>query len=192
MTPDIAESMGLDHPTGVLVASLQAKSPADEAGLKRGDLILTVDGQNVDDPEAFGYRFALKGITGQTKFGILRGTGRSTLPVKLTPAPETRPRDVLKVRTRSPLLGATLINTSPAVSEEMLVDFPSDGVAVQVVDENSIAARNGLQKGDMLVSINGQPVSSTKDVERATRTVQNAWEISINRNGEVLTSIFGG
>ena len=41
VTPDIAESMGLDHPTGVLVASLQAKSPAEEAGLKRGDLILT-------------------------------------------------------------------------------------------------------------------------------------------------------
>ena len=39
VTPDIAESMGLDHPTGVLVASLQAKSPAEEAGLKRGDLI---------------------------------------------------------------------------------------------------------------------------------------------------------
>ncbi|MCJ2077054.1 Do family serine endopeptidase [Methylobacterium sp. E-016] len=192
VTPDIAESMGLDHPTGVLVASLQAKSPADEAGLKRGDLILTVDGLSVDDPEAFGYRFALKGITGQTKFGILRGTSRSTLPVKLTPAPETRPRDVLKVRTRSPFFGATLINTSPAVAEEMLTDFPVDGVAVQAVDENSIAARAGLQKGDMLVSINGQPVSTTKDVERATRTVQSAWEIAINRNGEVLTSMFGG
>ena len=74
----------------------------------------------------------------------------------------------------------------------MLTDFPVDGVAVQAVDENSIAARAGLQKGDMLVSINGQPVSTTKDVERATRTVQSAWEIAINRNGEVLTSMFGG
>ena len=68
VTPDIADSMGLDHPTGVLVASLQPKSPADEAGLKRGDLILAVDGQEVDDPEAFGYRFALKG-SGQARFG---------------------------------------------------------------------------------------------------------------------------
>ena len=79
VTPDIAESMELDHPTGVLVASLQPKSPAEEAGLKRGDLILTIDGKVVDDPEAFGYRFALKGLSGSAKFGIQRGTTRSTV-----------------------------------------------------------------------------------------------------------------
>jgi Do/DeqQ family serine protease len=192
VTPDIAESMGLDHPTGVLVASLQPKSPAEEAGLKRGDLILTVDGKSVDDPEAFGYRFALKGLSGSTKFGILRGTGRSNVSVKLGPAPETRPRDTLKVRTRSPFLGATLVNTSPAVAEEMQADFPAEGVAVSAVDEGSIAARAGLQKGDLIVAINGTPIATTKDLERVTRTSLNMWEVSINRGGEVLTSVFGG
>ena len=192
VTPDIAESMELDHPTGVLVASLQAKSPAEEAGLKRGDLILTVDGKVVDDPEAFGYRFALKGLTGQTKFGIQRGTARSTISVKLGPAPETRPRDLVKVRTRSPFMGATLVNTSPAVAEELQVDFPSEGVAVSSVDDGSFANRAGLQKGDVIVAINGTPVSTTKDLERMTKTAINAWEVSINRGGTVLTSVFGG
>ena len=192
VTPDIAESMGLDHPTGVLVANLAPKSPAEEAGLKRGDLILSVDGQAVDDPEAFGYRFALKGIQGQTKFGILRGTDRMTLPVKLGPAPETRPREAVKVRTRSPFLGATFVNTSPAVAEEMQVDFPSEGVTVQAVEENSIAARAGLRKGDMVLTINGAPVASTKDIERLTRNPMGMWEVAINRGGEVLTSVFGG
>jgi Do/DeqQ family serine protease len=192
VTPDIAESMGLDHPTGVLVASLQPKSPAEEAGLKRGDLILTVDGKAVDDPEAFGYRFALKGLSGQTQFGILRGSGRSNVAVKLGPAPETRPRDILKVRTRSPFLGATLVNTSPAVAEEIQADFPAEGVAVSSVDEGSIAARAGLRKGDMIVAINGMPVATTKDLERITRNSLNMWEVSINRGGEVLTSVFGG
>jgi Do/DeqQ family serine protease len=192
VTPDIAESMGLDHPTGVLVASLQAKSPAEEAGLRRGDLILTVDGKPVDDPEAFGYRFALKGLSGQTKFGIQRGTTRSTVSVKLAAAPETRPRDVLKVRTRSPFLGATVVNTSPAVSEELQVDFPAEGVAVSSVDEGSIANRAGLQKGDVIVSVNGVPITATKDLDRVTRNSLNAWEVSINRGGAVLTSVFGG
>ncbi|KQP24505.1 serine protease [Methylobacterium sp. Leaf102] len=192
VTPDIADSMGLDHPTGVLVASLQPKSPAEEAGLKRGDLILSVDGKTVDDPEAFGYRFALKGLTGTTKFGILRGTSRTNVLVKLGPAPETRPRDTLKVRTRSPFLGATLVNTSPAVAEEIQVDLPAEGVAVAGVEENSIAARAGLQKGDIIVAINGAPISTTKDLERITRNSLNMWEVSINRGGEVLTSVFGG
>ena len=192
VTPDIAESMGLDHPTGVLVASLQPKSPAEEAGLKRGDVILTVDGQNVEDPEAFGYRFALKGTSGQTKFGVLRGSGKTSVAIKLAPAPETRPRDLLKVKTRSPFLGATLVNTSPAVAEELQVEFPAEGVAVQAVDEGSFASRAGLQKGDVVVAVNGAQIATTKDLEKVTRNALGAWEISINRGGEVLTSVFGG
>jgi len=151
-----------------------------------------VDGKVVDDPEAFGYRFALKGLTGQTKFGIQRGTARSTVSVKLGPAPETRPRELVKVRTRSPFMGATLVNTSPAVAEELQVDFPSEGVAVSSVDEGSFANRAGLQKGDVILAINGTPVSTTKDLERMTKTAINAWEVSINRGGTVLTSVFGG
>jgi len=192
VTPDIAESVGLDRPTGVLVASLQAKSPADEAGLKRGDVVLTIDGQSVDDPEAFGYRFALKGISGSTGLGILRGTKRQTLSVKLGPAPETRPRDVLKMRGRSPFVGATLVNTSPAVSEEIQVDLPAEGVAVSAVDEGSVANRAGFRKGDVIVAINGTPIESTKDLERIARGGVGLWEVAINRGGEVMTSVFGG
>ncbi|MBY0294574.1 MAG: DegQ family serine endoprotease [Methylobacterium sp.] len=192
VTPDIAESVGLDHPTGVLVAGMVAKSPAEEAGLKRGDVILTVDGQPVDDPEAFGYRFALKGITGQTKFTVLRGSTRTTLPVRLIPAPETRPRDVLKVKTRSPFLGATAVNASPAVAEELQIDASGDVVVISEVDGGSIANRVGLQKGDVIVAVNGVPVSTTRDLDRATRAAVPAWEVTINRNGQQLTSVFGG
>ena len=192
VTPDIADSMGLDHPTGVLVANLQPKSPAEEAGLKRGDLILSVDGQPIDDPEAFGYRFALKGTQGQTKFGILRGTTRQTVTVKLTQAPETRPRETLKVRTRSPFLGATLVNTSPAVSEDLQVDFAVDGVAVESVDDGSFASRAGLQKGDVVVSVNGMPIATTKDLARVLAAMPGSWQIVINRGGEVMTSLFSG
>ncbi len=112
--------------------------------------------------------------------------------MKLGPAPETRPREPVKVRTRSPFLGATFVNTSPAVAEEMQADFPSDGVTVQAVEDNSIAARAGLRKGDMVLAINGAPVTTTKDIERLTRAPMNMWEVAINRGGEVLTSVFGG
>jgi S1-C subfamily serine protease len=192
VTPDIAESVGLDRPTGVLVASMQAKSPAEESGLKRGDVVLTIDGQAVDDPEAFGYRFALKGTTGKTTLGVQRGAKRQTVEVKLGPAPETRPRDVLKVKSRSPFVGATLVNTSPAVAEEIQIDLPAEGVAVSDVDEGSMAGRSGFKKGDVIVAINGAPIASTKDVERMTRDSLGVWEVSINRGGEVMTSVFRG
>src|SRR5258707_10680966 len=60
VTPEIAESMGLKRPAGALIASLAAGSPAARAELKPGDLIVSVDGQAVDDPNAFDYRFATK------------------------------------------------------------------------------------------------------------------------------------
>jgi S1-C subfamily serine protease len=174
------------------VASLQPKSPAEEAGLKRGDLILTVDGQEVADPEAFGYRFALKGIDGETSFTVARGTQRMPVTVKLMTPPETRPREPLKIRSRSPLAGATLVNMSPAVADELQIDVSQDGVVVAELDENAVAARVGFQKGDQILAINGQRLSATKDVERAMRGGGPYWEITINRGGRVFTTVLGG
>ena len=65
VTPDIAESLGLKRPAGALVATVTEKSPAARAGLKTGDLIVAVDGQTVDDPNAFDYRFATKSLGGR-------------------------------------------------------------------------------------------------------------------------------
>ena len=192
VTPDIAESMGLDRPTGVLVSGIQPKSPAEDAGLRRGDLIMMVDGKPVDDPEAFGYRFALKGVAGQTSFTVLRGTARTIVPVRLAAAPETRPRDTLRIRNRSPFSGATAANMSPAVAEELQMDSASEGVVVTEIEENSIAGRVGLQKGDLVLAVNGTALSSTKDLDRIVRAGGASWEVSINRHGQVLTSQFSG
>jgi len=63
---------------------------------------------------------------------------------------------------------------------------------VQAVDEGSIAGRLGLQKGDIIVAVNGVPVPTTKDLDRVTRNTLNSWEVVINRNGEIMTSVFGG
>ena len=73
VTPDIAESLGLKRPAGALVATVTEKSPAARAGLKTGDLIVAIDGQTVDDQNAFDYRFATKALGGNAQLGILRG-----------------------------------------------------------------------------------------------------------------------
>jgi S1-C subfamily serine protease len=192
VSPEIAESMGLERPTGVLVASIYDKSPAEAAGLKTGDVILSVDGQDVDTPESFGYRFSLKGISGQTNLTVLRGTQRSTLPIRLMTPPETRPREPVRVRNRSPLTGATVVNMSPAVADELQLDAASEGVAVTELEPGSAAMRVGLQKGDIILAINREKVRSSKDVERLTKAAASLWEISINRGGQIMTSVLGG
>ena len=192
VAPDIADSMGLERPTGALVASTYDKSPAEEAGLKRGDLILAVDGQDVDTPESFGYRFSLKGVAGQTNLTVLRGGERKTVAIRLTTPPETRPREPVRVKARSPLAGATVVNMSPAVADELQLDISSEGVAVTDIEPNSSAMRVGFQKGDVILAINREPVKTSKDVERAAKAGGSLWEITINRGGQVLTTVQRG
>src|SRR4051795_7625371 len=134
---EIAGSMGLPRPTGVLVSGVYEKGPAADAGLKRGDLILEVDGQPIDDPESFGYRFTLKGVEGKTGLTVLRGGQRVAVQVPLMTPPETRPRDPVRIRSRSPLAGATLLNMSPAVADELQIDVSPDGIVVADLEDNS-------------------------------------------------------
>ena len=127
VTPDIAESLGLKRPTGALVATVTDKSPAARAGLKTGDLIVAVDGQLVDDSNAFDYRFATKPLGGSAQLGLLRGGKEVKVAVALETAPET-PRDELLIRTRSPFMGAKVANISPALADELRLDTSAEGV----------------------------------------------------------------
>jgi S1-C subfamily serine protease len=188
---EIATSLGLARPTGVLVTSIYDKGPAAEAGLKRGDAILAVDGQSIDNPDAFGYRFTLKGTQGQTPLTVLRDGKRTELRVALLPPPERPTRDPVRVRSRSPLAGATLVNMSPAVAEEFQIDISDDGVVVAELDEQGVAASVGFQKGDQIVALNGERIASTKDIERLTQRTGGYWEITVSRGGRVFTTVFG-
>jgi Do/DeqQ family serine protease len=188
---EIAVTLGLERPTGVLVTSIYDKGPASEAGLKRGDAILSVDGQPVDNPDAFGYRFTLKGTQGQTPLTVLRGGKRTDVMVKLMPPPETPPREPVRIRSRSPLSGATLVNMSPAVAEELQIDIADDGVVVADVEERGVAASLGFQKGDQIVAINGQRLASTRDAQREVDRAGGYWEITISRGGRVFTTVLG-
>jgi Do/DeqQ family serine protease len=189
---DMVESLGLNRPTGALVASVVDKSPAAEAGLKRNDVIVGIDSQTVDDPESFGYRFATKSLNGVASLAVMRSGKRLVLPVKLISAPESRPRDAVVIKARGPLAGVTVVNVSPAVAEELSLETSNEGVVVSAVEEGSPAGLVGFQKGDMIVAINGEKADTTKRLDELAKERRYVWRVTINRGGEVFTSIFGG
>ena len=192
LTAEVADGLGLDRPAGSVVASIVEKGPAAEAGLRRSDVILAVDGFAVDDPESFGYRFATRPINGIASLTVLRGGKRLVLPVRLVPAPETRPRDTIVLSGRTPLTGLTVMNLSPAVSEELSLDVGTDGVVVADVEEASLAARVGFQKGDIIQALNGERMATTREVETALKERQRQWSVTIMRGGQSVTSVFPG
>ena len=189
---EIAESLGLERSSGALVAEIVDRSPAAEAGLKRGDIITSVDGQAVDDPEALGYRLATKPLGGLASLGVQRGGKSVIAPLKLQSAPETPPRETLKLAGNSPFAGATVMNLSPAVQEELGGAVGREGVVVADVEESSIAANVGIQKGDIVIAVNDARIARTGDLRQATQARQRLWKLTINRGGQVITSVFGG
>jgi Do/DeqQ family serine protease len=191
VTPEIADGLGLKRPTGALVASITAKGPAARAGLKTGDLIVSIDGQPVDDPNAFDYRFATKALGGQAQLGVIRGGQETRVAIALQTAPES-PRDEVVIRARSPLLGAKVANLSPALAEELRLDSAAEGVAVVDIASGSVAQSLGFQKGDVLVAVNNAQIATTADLEKAVAKQSRLWRVTINRGGQQISVMFGG
>jgi Do/DeqQ family serine protease len=191
VTAEIADSLNLKRPTGALVASVVAQSPAARAGLRSGDLIMSVDGQSVDDPNAFDYRFATKPLGGQAQLGIVRGGHESTVAVGLETAPDTG-RDELVIRSRSPFLGAKVANLSPALADELRLDSSAAGVVVLDVENGSQAQNVGFQRGDIVMSVNNEKIAHTRDLERVTNQQSRLWRITIMRGAQQISVVFSG
>jgi Do/DeqQ family serine protease len=191
VTAEIAEGLGLKRPAGALVASVIPKSPAERAGLKTSDLIVSIDGQAVDDPNAFDYRFATKPLGGQAQLVVLRNGHETKLAVALETAPET-PRAEVRIEERSPLLGATVANLSPALDEELRLDSSAEGVAVVNVEDGSVAQNLGFQKGDVVVAVNNERITSTADLKRVVARPSRLWRVTFVRNGQQISLMFGG
>jgi Do/DeqQ family serine protease len=191
VTPEIAETLGLKRPTGALVANVTSGSPAAKAGLKLSDLIVAIDGQAIDDPNAFDYRFATRLLGGTAQIDVVRG-GK---PIKLTIALETAPdtgRDEIVISSRSPFQGAKVANISPALADELKLDSSVEGVVVTDLADNAPAAGVGFRKGDIILEVNGQKIARTSDLEKATREISRLWRITVVRGGQQLSVVLGG
>jgi Do/DeqQ family serine protease len=191
VSPEIAEGLGLKRPAGALVASVAPESPAARAGIKSGDLILKVDGLGVDDPNAFDYRFATKPLGGTAQLDLLRDGREIRLPVILEAAPDTR-RDELVIRSRSPFSGAKVANLSPALADQLHLESTDDGVVIVEVTEGSTAGSLGFQSGDLIVSVNNERITNTRELDRIVRAGSRLWRITIVRGGQQISVVLSG
>lgn len=192
LSPEIAEGLGMERPSGALLADVDPAGPASEAGLKRGDVIVAVDGQAVDDPEAVGYRLGTRPLGGQATLDVLRSGKKIAAQIKLAAAPETPSRDQLKIKGQSPFAGATVLNISPAVVEELSVQGAAAGVVVAEVEDGSFAQQLNLQRGDIVLAVNDQKISSTRDLAMVAAGRAYYWKITLARGGQVFTTVVGG
>ena len=191
ITRDIADSLGLARPTGALVASVVPDSPAAHAGIKPGDVLVSVDGMDIEDPNAFDYRFATAPLGGTAKVGLTRQGKQMVVSVALQPLPET-PRQEVEIRAASPFRGLTVANLSPALADELRLDQDAQGVVVTAVADGSTAQSIGFQPGDILVSVNSQKIERSADLDHIANSGSRSWRITIRRGNQQISVMFSG
>ncbi len=191
VTPEIAETLGLRTPTGALVANVAPGSPAARAGLKLSDLIVAIDGQTIEDPNAFDYRFATRPLGGSAQIDVQRGGKTVRVSIPLEVAPDIN-RDEITISARSPFQGARVANISPAVAEELRLDSNAEGVVVVNLEDGAPAASVGFQKGDIILAVNNQKIARTSDLDKAAKSSARLWRIVVVRNGQQINVTLGG
>jgi serine protease Do len=174
VTNEIADSLGMKNARGALVAEPQSGSPAQKAGIKAGDVIVSVNGESVTDARNLARRISAMAPGTAVKLGIVRGGREDTLTLTLGELPKDRqartdteerisPRGV-----EVPKLGLSL---APARNG-------GDGVVVTQVDPNSTAS-DQFQAGDVILDVNGKAVSSPADVRKAVSDAQSDGKRSV-------------
>jgi Do/DeqQ family serine protease len=193
LTSDLAESLGLEAPAGALVAKVHAKGPAAKAGLRPGDVVVSVDKKPVQNPQGLQYRFVTRGIGGSAELGVIRKGQNMRTTIALIAPIEDPPRDVHDLGGRHPLTGSSVANLSPAVASEMGMDDDTrEGVVVLDVKSRTPAARLGIKRGAIVVAVNDERVGSVAQLVKILAASPGTWRLSIDRNGKVFNLAIQG
>ncbi|MBF0093102.1 MAG: DegQ family serine endoprotease [Alphaproteobacteria bacterium] len=187
VTPDIAETLGLPRPTGALVTSVRSRGPAAEAGLRPGDVVVAVNGRDIDDPEAMRFRIATLPTGGEAQLKVVRRGAAVVLTLRLMAPPETPPREPTEISGRNPFSGAVVANLNPALAEELGLNVDADGVIIVKLKRNSLAYRVNLRPGDIVLEINGEKVDTVRTLARVVAHAPGTWRIAVRRGDSVLS-----
>lgn len=166
----MARALGLDKPTGVIVGGVVDDGPAAEAGLREGDVIKTLNGEQIDGWPSFRTEIASHQPGDEVELGIIRDGSEQTVTVTLGELPDdlrasagsqqgggTPDQDLEQS------LGFNVQNLTPDIAEQLQIDPDQNGVVVTGISQRSNAYRQGLREGDVITSVARQQIENVSD-----------------------------
>ena len=189
LTQDLAKSFGLKQAKGALVGSVAEDSPADRAGLKQGDVIVTYQGRPVEDPAELQRAVTRMPVGTKATLKIIRDGREQELTVTIGEQSETAKMASADAPMEHALAGVEVQNLDRQIARELGLNGKVQGVVVVNVEPDSQADRAGLAQGDVIREINRQPVKFVKDYEKIAGSLKKDESalLLINRRG---TSLF--
>ena len=178
LTPDMAKAFGMPNGHGVAIAQVTPNSPAEHAGLKVGDVITAVNGDQVEDVNAF--RLQVAGFAPNTTIHLKVARSGQNLDIPVTLGDATanleaenrggeRGESLPGRGEKGAMSGVSVQTLTPDLRRELQIPEGTAGVVITDVDDDSAAAQSGLQQGDVIMQVNHRAVSSVADFNRAVR-----------------------
>ncbi|EJF75807.1 DegQ family serine endoprotease [Bartonella alsatica] len=183
VTPDIAGGLGLERPYGALVIDVVKNSPAAKAGLKVGDVILSVQGVRVDSPDGLGYRLMTSGIGHSLVLEYFRGGKILNTHITVSSIPESAFSNAEKITDEGPLSGAEVLDLTPQNSRRFHLPISARGVVITNLDEMSNAA-GIFRPGDILRVVNGHKIQTVNQLKKILMQGRpRVWQLEYERDG---------
>jgi serine protease Do len=177
VTPDLADSLGLKKAEGALISEPQPNSPAAKAGMKAGDVIISIGDMPVKDARDLARKVAAMAPGSEIKFGIMRKGEEQKLTVTLG---EMAPQRVVRANSDERAGGAHEPRIGLTVAPAGKVGGAgNEGVVVTSVDPNGIAADQGFRTGDVILEVSGRAVSTPEDIRKALSDARSGEKRSV-------------
>jgi serine protease Do len=189
VTPAIARAMGLDKPRGALIGDVSPGSPAEKAGLRRGDIVLAFNGQAIAETRELSLKVAMQAPGSSARLEVHRDGRVIEVPVVLGEQPsEGRASLPGREPEAEPVLeGVAVTELTPQLRRQLGLPPGVVGVAVSAVRPGTPAAEAGLRRGDVIQEVNRRAVASVAEFERAIRQAgRDAVLLLVNREGNTL------
>jgi serine protease Do len=185
VTPDLANTLGLEKSRGALVAEVLKDGPAERAGIKVGDVIVDFDGTEIKDSNELPAIVARTRPDKQVRVKLLRDKKELSIPVTINELKETAV--VASAKGEKGELGLTVQKMTPELAESLNLD-KAQGVVITSVEPGSAADEAGLQKGDVIVEVDRKPVRDVGDFRKALSNVKKDQRILflVRREGNSL------
>jgi S1-C subfamily serine protease len=180
LTPDLAEALALEAKEGVVVNGVETGSPADKAGIKKGDVIVAFRGEPVKSAQDLRNRIGLAAVGTSAPLTVLRDGKRRDLTASIDAMPGVKAASApVPSAARS---GPALID---ALQGADFRDVPRDGSAkgaiVARLDPGSAADRAGLRPGDIVTAVNRTPVTSAAELAKVLHQEQGRIALNVQR-----------